>query len=178
MLVSGSLVKGKNTEIVFKSIRRLRDKGFKLKLLIIGDGPLRLYLENLANKLEIHNIVKFYGAVKHSEIAKFYTLSDIIIQPSKGEGSQPPPSVIEYLASGKPTIISDKCDMAGLLNNCTLKFNPDNEYMLSNKIEELIINKDLRINLGNKGKEIVSKRFTSEEYFKEFERVYQKLLRN
>jgi len=178
ILVAGSLVKGKNLEVVLKAIKRLKDRGFKLKLLIIGDGPLRNHLKNLAKKLEIEKLVTFIGEVKHEEIAKFYNLADIIIQPSKGEGSQPPPSVIEYLASGKPVITSEACDMSGLLKDCALRFNPNDEDILSQEIEKLLTDKDLCEKIGKKGKETVCKRFSSEQFFREFERIYDYALRD
>lgn len=176
ILIAGSLVIGKNAEVVLKAIRRLKNKGFKLKLLVIGEGPLRSYLEKLSRKLGIENLVSFVGEIKHEEIARFYNFADIIVQPSKGEGSQPSPSVIEYLASGKPVIISEVCDIYGLLKDCTLRFHPNDENMLSQEIEKLLTDKDLCENLGKKGKEMVCKCFSNETFFEKFKRIYNKLI--
>lgn len=176
ILVGGSLVEGKNVEVVLKATRLLKIRGFKVKLLILGSGPLKNYLEKLARKLEIEEMAIFVGEVKHEEIAKFYNLADIIIQPSRGEGSQPPPSVLEYMASGKPLIISEACDITGLLKDCVLRFNPNDENMLSKAIEKLLIDRELYEKLGEKGKEMTSECFSNEKFLREFEGIYYDLL--
>lgn len=175
ILVAGSLVKGKNVEVVLNAVRILRKRGIEVKVLIIGNGPLKGNLKDLAKKMKIENFVNFVGEIKHEEIGNFYNLADIIVQPSRGEGSQPPPSVIEYLASGKPVIISEACDMSGLLKDCTLRFNPDDAKELSEKIEKLLFEKSLQKRLEKKGIKKI-KDFSVQKFLSGFKEVYEFVL--
>src|SRR5699024_12193102 len=49
----------------------------KFKLLIVGDGQHRSYLQKLVNQLKLQEYVIFTGRVPHTEIARYYSVMDI-----------------------------------------------------------------------------------------------------
>lgn len=71
-------------------------------LLVLGDGPLRSYLESLANKLNLSKRVHFEGQKSNSGIIHFLNIADIFIRPSRSEGMGI--SFIEAMAAGLPVI--------------------------------------------------------------------------
>lgn len=67
-----------------------------LKLLLIGDGPQRTYLERLAGELGSASQVVFAGA--QSDISGYYTYSLAFVLPSRFEGM--PNALLEAMAYG------------------------------------------------------------------------------
>jgi glycosyltransferase involved in cell wall biosynthesis len=94
----GRLIREKNQECLIHAI-----KGLDVYLLLIGDGPLYGYLQELAKRLGVDKNVVFLRSVPHSEIHKYYTSADIFALPIKYGGFAIP--VLEAMASGLPVII-------------------------------------------------------------------------
>lgn len=91
-----------------KLIRESKDP--KIKLIVIGDGPVKEKLQTLANKLNIKNNIIFLGAVDHENIPCIINACDVCIAPftawrNKKIGVSPL-KLYEYLSCGKPVIAS------------------------------------------------------------------------
>lgn len=83
----GSCKKQKNQEYllyVFSELLKKKNPNISYKLLIVGDGELRLYLQNLAEKLGISDKVLFLGVRK--DISELLQAMDIFMLPSLYEG--------------------------------------------------------------------------------------------
>lgn len=76
-------------------------------LLLIGDGPLKNDIINLAQQLNITNHIKILS--KRYDVNELYSAMDIFIFPSLYEGI--PLVLIEAQTNGLPIIASDKIDM-------------------------------------------------------------------
>ena len=81
-------------------------KGFgdDVLFLVAGDGP---EFENLKLKIENLNIsnVNLLGKVSNAEIPAYFKTADILLMPSREEGS--PHVILEAMASGVPFVASD-----------------------------------------------------------------------
>lgn len=77
-------------------------------LLIVGDGPRRKELENIASKLKIEGQIKFAGMVSPDKIPIYYALGDVFVSASTSETQGL--TYIEALASGTPLLCrKDDC---------------------------------------------------------------------
>lgn len=76
------------------------------KLLLVGDGPLRLGIETKVKKLKLTESVIFMG--KRSDVNKIYSVADVFVFPSLFEGL--PVVMVEAQASGVQCLISDVID--------------------------------------------------------------------
>ena len=74
----------------------------KLTLLIVGDGPARKELEELAMNLGLKDHVIFTGMVEPSEVHKYYQLGDIFVSASTSETQGL--TYIEAAANGLPLL--------------------------------------------------------------------------
>lgn len=74
-----------------------------VKLLLLGDGPLRQKYETLAQQLGVGDRVIFAGY--QSTIAPFLAIADIAVSSSKQEGL--PVNIMEALATDLPVIATD-----------------------------------------------------------------------
>ncbi len=81
----GRLIKRKNYEETIRVISDLNRK-FRLKLIIIGEGPERLDLERLIRDLGLQKIVRLYGNIPDQEKFQLLSVSDIYLSTSLHEG--------------------------------------------------------------------------------------------
>ncbi len=72
----------------------------RLTCLVVGDGPLRAALESDTARLGIREQVVFAGFRR--DIAGMYSLMDVVVLPSLGEGL--PVTLLEAMAMGKPMV--------------------------------------------------------------------------
>ncbi|SFS53754.1 glycosyltransferase family 4 protein [Halostagnicola kamekurae] len=96
VLFVGRLVEGKRPLDVVQAVSRLPDD---VKLYMVGDGPMRSELEEMAS-----DQVKFIGQVSYEEMPEIYRAGDALILPSRAEGL--PRTILEAMASGLPVVSS------------------------------------------------------------------------
>lgn len=147
-------------------------KKYKIKLLIVG--PLEVVsteLENLLNVLKEEEDVSFIGFVTNTEI--YIGLCDIFCLPSYREGC--PTSVLEASAMLKPVVVSNIYGTKDIVveNETGLFFKVKNEKDLQEKLEMLLKNEKLIIELGQNGKKFVEANFSNIELTKKMILEYQ-----
>ncbi|MDW8274340.1 MAG: glycosyltransferase, partial [Chitinophagales bacterium] len=95
----------------------------QLKVVFVGDGPLRELLESELNKHKLRNYVTFTGVV--NDVENYYMAFDCVALLSNREGM--PNVVIEAMAFALPVIANPVGNVSELLaNHCGL-VNYDNE---------------------------------------------------
>lgn len=101
-LFVGRLVSVKNIPLIFQALAKL-DQAKDYKLVIVGDGPEKEKLVNLANNLGLTNKVEFVAWVDN--LVSFYKSADCLVLASDSEGW--PLVVVEALAFNLPIIMTD-----------------------------------------------------------------------
>lgn len=107
------------------------------QVLIVGDGPLREELEQHAQALNLGHMVRFVG--RESDVWPYLAAADFGVLTSKSEGSSN--SVLEYMAMGLPSVVSDIAANRELLSG--LFFAPGNAADLTEKL--VLIAKDATV---------------------------------
>jgi len=69
---------------------------------IVGDGPERARLEQLAESLGISDRVRFFGSIPHEETLSRLSQADVLVHPSLHD--QAPATIFEAFAAGRPVI--------------------------------------------------------------------------
>jgi len=85
---------------LLRALQLLTQCGLAPTLDVIGDGSLRIELDELARQLGIAARVRFQGSLDQAEIAGFYRRADLVILPSRGE--MMPRVMLEAWAYGAP----------------------------------------------------------------------------
>lgn len=105
----------------FKHLIDINVNEGKMKLILIGDGPLKNEIISDVNKLGLSKKVKFLG--NRDDVPELLNFIDIIIQPSLYEGLGR--SIVEAQAMGIKSIISDvipiEVNITGLVRFCSLE---------------------------------------------------------
>jgi glycosyltransferase involved in cell wall biosynthesis len=109
MISVGRMAPEKNLEQVLKTFEALKLLGTDLKLVMVGDGPLREQFQ-----LKYPEII-FPGMLVQSELAKYYASADLFVFPSTTDtyGNV----VVEAMASGLPVVVSDQGGPSELLRD-------------------------------------------------------------
>ena len=176
---TGRILKDKGVIDLIKAIELLPGN-VKSKILvnlygkIDKENPAHIDQDELKSLL-IPNLIIWHG---HSDnIKKNLIESDIYCLPSYREGL--PKSTIEAMAIGRPILTTNApgCDdtVKEGFNGYKVKVGDSKE--LSKKLEELIENKELRIQMGKNSRELFLKNFTLEKVvsqtFELYDNIYQ-----
>jgi glycosyltransferase involved in cell wall biosynthesis len=121
----GRLEKEKSLDSLLKAFKDVKTKVENVKLILVGDGREKEYLENVAKELKLKE-VRFMGALEHDRIPEIMNCADLFILTSLYEGS--PTVVKEALACGIPVVSTDVGDAR--------------DYVIDNKTGYLIKNHD------------------------------------
>jgi glycosyltransferase involved in cell wall biosynthesis len=100
----GNFTVPKNHGLIVRVFHKFLHRVPTAHLLLIGDGPLRGDIEDLARALGVHSNVHFLGT--RSDIPAVLYQCDLVLFPSLWEGI--PVSLVEAQACGIPCVISDR----------------------------------------------------------------------
>ncbi len=100
LLSVGNLVPFKGHDVVIKALPVLPE----ITLLIVGNGPNRAVLEQLAQDLEVNDRVRFLGTMPHERMCEVYNAADVLVLASEREGW--PNVLLEAMACGTPALAS------------------------------------------------------------------------
>lgn len=102
---AGRLVGWKGIDIAIKALAEPMLARLPIKLLLIGDGSAQKSLESLARDLKVEQRVVFHPAIAHSELPRYYAISDAGVFPSIGDEAFGI-TIAEAMACGLPVIAS------------------------------------------------------------------------
>lgn len=114
----------KNHAFLLKAFAVARRRSPRLKLAIIGEGPLRAELEEAVARMQLSDAVFLTGNV--TDVPDRLQALDVMALPSLYEGF--PNVLIEAQIAGLPVLVSDRvtrdCDITGLLTYLPLEVAP------------------------------------------------------
>ncbi len=164
-------------EYLITAFKLLNEKygNLPLKLLIVGGGTKEDKLKKLVGGLDLSNVTKFTGAVEYSEINSYHNMMDIEVYLSLNESFGV--SVLEASACGKPVVVSNVGGLPEVVENNITGFvvEKENIEQAVSAIEKLILDKNLRINLGKNGRNKVEKDFNIGNNFKSILKIYSEV---
>lgn len=137
----------------------------KFQLLIVGRGRKAEALKKQVTDLNLNDHVVFTGAVPHTAVPDYFNKMDIVVVPSVNEGESFGVAAVEASACEKPVIVSNIGGLPEVVidGETGLICEPRDSNCLFEKIELLISDNDLRIQLGKKGRENVLKHYDWEK---------------
>lgn len=133
---------------------------------------LKDYINNLKIKYKIHDFCK--------NIVKEYNSSDIIILPYRHALSAiaTPLVLLEAMACERAIITTDLPHIKEICGDSVLYVKPYSVDEIVKKVEILANNPELRKKLGKKARERVVKYYNEEDMFKNYEKLYESILKN
>ena len=142
----------------------------KLTLLIVGDGPARKELEELAARLGVVDHVIFTGMVNPSEVHKYYQLGDIFVSASTSETQGL--TYIEAAANGLPLLCRRDPCLDGVLVEGKNGYEYEAEQEFCELLDTILSNPDWCRDAGLQSAEIASE-FDKNHFADKIEDVYE-----
>ena len=173
LLFVGRLVQVKRVDILIKITIMLLKKGFKIKTIIVGDGPMKKIYENLS--IPFKNNIIFTGHIQKKELPKFYQLADIFVLPSLSEGL--PNVILEAAAAGTTSVATSTGGISDIIrheeNGFLVKHGNINSFY--HYIKMLIQDEELLKMMGEKIKTYVNRNFNWSIIIKKYIELYKNL---
>ena len=138
----------KRLDVLLRAVALLRDRIPALEVRIVGNGPERDRLLQLATELSIQPFITWVGDVSVDELAAEYNRADVFCLPSVQEGFGI--VFLEAMAAGKPIVAVHAAAVPEVVRNGVL-VEPDNPEALANALILLDRDPDLRQWLGAAG---------------------------
>lgn len=151
ILFTGRIEKRKGLIYLLKAYANLKIKYPDIRLIIVGRGPLLKDHQNFVKKNKIKDVF-FEGYVSIKELPYYYSTAHIYCSPALF-GESFGIVLLEAMANGIPVVafnISGYNDVVSNLENGLLAI-PKDVHDLTEKLEILIKDPDLRKELGQKG---------------------------
>jgi len=147
-----------------------------LKLLIVGTGPIEQELKVEAKALNLEN-VEFLGYKTGEDLKKLIRSCKFIVLPSEWYENCPI-SVIEAMAYGKAVIGSDMGGIPELVDDGLTGriFKSGSQVDLRDKINALINNSDVTIEMGKKGRIKAEKLYDKDVHYEKLMEIYQDVI--
>ncbi len=170
----GRLNEVKSQDLLIRSFAQVSNHDLKPHLLLVGDGPERHRLQQLAEDLGISDRVRFAGYQSRPE--QFLQIMDIFALTSRLEGM--PLVILEAWAAGLPVVASRVGGVPKMIaqGQTGLLFDSGDEAALTEAMDRLLAHPDEVQRLGEAGREYVRSRFDLRVMAETYERHYRNLL--
>jgi len=170
----GRMTGVKDTGAVLQIVRATRERGVDAVVCMVGDGPDREGLEQLAHDLGVARASYFVGY--QPDVAGYYRLFDAFVLPSVNEGT--PVSAIEALASGTPVVATRVGGVPDVVRDGVDGFlvEPGELETAADRLATLAADPALRARFGEAGRSRVLERYSVARLVDDVDRLYRSLL--
>jgi glycosyltransferase involved in cell wall biosynthesis len=165
ILFTGMLSSDRFVRPLIEALPEVKKKESVVHIDILGDGPSRPSLEQLAKSLGVEKNITFHGWVKHSEIPKYAAAGDIGICIMPGDRATQAASnqkVFEYMAMELCVIASNVGDLPQYMEhgNAGVILPTDQPGDLAIVILNLLIDTQTRRRLAARGRELAETQYS------------------
>jgi glycosyltransferase involved in cell wall biosynthesis len=135
VLYIGRLIYDKGIDLLIDALQTLKE--FPWKLTIVGDGPMRAYVEERIKKENLP--IEILGWVPQREVGKFYASADIFVHPARWPDPAPR-TVVDALHGKIPMVVPDTGGSSWIAGKAGLVFKTGDLKTLTEKLQLLIQN--------------------------------------
>lgn len=167
----------KGVPVLLESFETISKKFPEARLLVVGDGNLKLKFKELAKSLNLESKVNFVGWVNNDALPDYYRLADVFVLPSTESTESFGIVVAEAQACGLPVIVSDWPGVRSTLadGQTGLLVRPKDAQDLSDKLIQLLSDESLRHSFGQAGRGRAAALYDWSELIKRIISLYEEL---
>jgi glycosyltransferase involved in cell wall biosynthesis len=161
---------------LLEAFQKLIADGVRAFLVLVGEGPYRVVIEEKIAQLGVQPWVRLAGF--RDQVAPWFALMDVVVLASyANEGV--PQSLLQALAMAKPVVGTAVGGIPEVVieGETGLLAPPRNPQELARVMARLMADPNYRRVLGRQGRELVVERFSLEQMAAEIEAVYEVLYR-
>jgi glycogen(starch) synthase len=144
VLFAGRLAEQKGVRYLVEATARMQTPG--VEICVVGDGPQRNMLEDLAGRLGIEDRVSFLGFQPHDAIPSLMATADLLVLPSVYEelGSV----LVEGMHAGLPIVASDTGGIADAVGDAAVLVPPRDARALARALDVVLSDPARRVELS------------------------------
>ncbi len=169
----------KGVDVLLEAFYRLRGKGQRARLVIVGEGNLRPYYEERARDLGLAYSVVFAGLVTNDMLPHYYNCADVVVLPSIDASEAFGVVLLEAMACGKPVIASDlpgprsvvQDGMTGYVARC------GDPADVADKLHRILQDEDAAKRMGATGRKLVETVYSNDVIGRKLQSTYEDLCR-
>jgi len=174
IIFQGRLVTTKGLPVLLEaaSILRLENRAFEL--LVIGDGPERIAIEEFVKKLQLSSRVHFVGRIATADIDSAFRGASIVVVPSLG-GEVFGLVLAENMSRGLPVVASNIGCFAEVLGDAGLTFRVGDAKDLARQIARLLDDSALVTALSGRARRRIFERYPRSHMIEAHAQLYRRL---
>lgn len=170
----GRLGNEKNTDELIRFFANVQKRHKHVKFLIVGDGPNRENLENLAAKLGVEDKIIFTGMVSPNEVQKYYKLGDLYVSASTSETQGL--TYAEAAANKLPLLCREDPVLKDIIVSGQNGYEYTNEDDFDRSLEFIMNNPEWRREAGEEST-IIANAFDKNTFAESIEELYESLVK-
>jgi len=170
----GRLHPQKNLVVLLQAWQRVRERVPAAHLLLVGDGPQRQELEELAATLRVQRSVHFLGAQR--DPLPYLQAADLFVLPSISEGMSN--SLLEAMACGVPCVVSAAGGNVDLVRDGQAGLMADAQRAadVADQLVRMLEDPTLRQRCGRRARQIVCEEYSIRSIVDRYEALYRRLV--
>jgi glycosyltransferase involved in cell wall biosynthesis len=170
----GRMTEIKRADDLIRAFASVRRRGLQADLLLVGDGPLRRALTDLAAELGVLEHCHFTGY--RSDVGEIYAAVDAFSLTSANEGT--PATIIEAQAAGLPVVATNVGGVADVVRDgeSGILAEAGDVEAVADGLARLAEDAGLRRQLGEFGRTFVMGRYSVPRLVDDVDRLYRTLL--
>jgi len=178
----GNIRKHEGIEYLIEAASHLVKQVPNVHFLIVGDGPAKEQLVDLARSSGLLERFSFVGQVAYESVPTYIACMDVCVVPRNRARFQKTGisslKLREYLACGRPVVGSDITGVGDVLReaNAGMAVTPENTRELAEAIIGLLQDKALRGQMGKNGREYAVENLSWDATARKLTRVYENVV--
>ncbi|MBP5288436.1 MAG: glycosyltransferase [Clostridia bacterium] len=174
LLALSRISKEKRIQDLLSYLPSLLEADPEIQLVVVGDGPYKQDLEELAEKLGIASSVVFTGRIPPDEVYRFYDIGTIFVSTSNFEVHSL--TFLEAISRGLPLICLKDPSLKGVLMDGEDGFTFEGKDDFCDCVLRLLNDKELYQSMRENALK-VSENFSEEAFVDRMMEIYEKILK-
>jgi glycosyltransferase involved in cell wall biosynthesis len=176
IIFQGRLVTTKGLPVLLEAASLLRSENHEFELMVIGDGPERSAIEELAKKLQLSSCVRFVGRIVAADLDSTLAKASIVVVPSLG-GEVFGLVLAENMSRGLPVVTSDVGCFAEIIGDAGLTFRVGDAKDLARQIARLLDDSALASTLSSRARRRIIENYSRSQMIEAHAQIYRRLCR-
>lgn len=170
----GRLTEAKALHYLIEAVGGLRETYPRIRLILVGDGPLRPALEAAAERVGCASAVAFLG--ERNDVPDLLSVFDVYAMSSRYEGVGR--AMTEAMLYGLPVVATDVGGVSELVvdGQTGLVRPPHDPAALAAAIDQMASDRELAVRLGAAGREKARELMSADRMMTDLHRLYETLL--
>lgn len=177
LLFVGRFVPLKNLPFLLKTFAKIAKEDSKVRLVMVGEGPLAGKIKQLSRKLKLSRRVIFTGKITNKELPQYYSAADIFVMPSVYDNF--PNSILEAMSCELPIVATNVGGISMQVQDGENGFlvESGNIEQFKGAIITLLDNSSLSIEMGKRNRELVKKKYSWSTSAQKLKDIYDLILK-